>query len=300
MVMAGLLRHYLSVLLRPSGTQKVPLVEHRVKNALSRASRLRSGGMGFLSKEKWEGRKTYWTGTGVSGSEFEKGYLKEEMDWIEEEEEEQRLVKEAKDQDAGEDGVDDDMPNPMAMMDGMKGQFLFMIQNMVMMQGIGYFFQGYVLVKVPIPLTMGFKMMFQRGLDLSTLETSYVSSVSWYFLVMFGLRAFFRLVIEGDSSSSSKQETSESFAIQADNGTTAKRPASGAPGAPKFDAAKAIKAELENLELTKYAGTLDDVERRLLGGNRSVKKKTVGVGADPGYDIFGAGSVSKRGSKKRQ
>ena len=36
--------------------------------------------------------------------------------------------------------------------------------------------------------------MFQRGLEgLSTLDTSYVSSVSWYFLVMFGLRGFFRL-----------------------------------------------------------------------------------------------------------
>ena len=58
-----------------------------------------------------------------------------------------------------------------------------MIQNMVMMQGIAYFFQGYVLVKVPFPLTMGFKMMFQPGLDLTTLETSYVLSVSWYFLV---------------------------------------------------------------------------------------------------------------------
>ena len=76
-------------------------------------------------------------------------------------------------------------------MEGMKGQMTMMVQNMVMMQGISYFFSGYVLVKVPFHLTNGFKGMFQRGLDLKTLDTSYVSSVSWYFLVMFGLRAFF-------------------------------------------------------------------------------------------------------------
>ena len=74
-----------------------------------------------------------------------------------------------------------------------------MVQNMVMKQVISHFFYGFVLVKVPFPLTIGSKQMFQRGLDLSTLKTCYVSSVSWYFLVIFGLRAFFRLSI-GDPS----------------------------------------------------------------------------------------------------
>jgi len=306
MIMAGLLRHYLSVLLKPSGTKKIPLVEHRVKNALARASRLRSGGMGFISKEKWEGRRLYWTGTGIPGNEFEKGYLKEELDWIVEEEEEQRIEKESKKDDVAE-GADDDMPNPMAMMDGMKGQFLFMIQNMVMMQGIGYFFQGYVLVKVPIPLTMGFKMMFQRGLDLTTLETSYVSSVSWYFLVMFGLRAFFRLVIEAGASGTSQQESHESLMIQADYGITMATPSG--PGAKKFEAEKAIKAEIENLELTKYKGTIDDVEKRLLGTKsgygKMINKSASSAGGEPGYDIFGVSpspSSSRRSAttKKRQ
>ena len=74
-----------------------------------------------------------------------------------------------------------------------------MVQNMVMKQVISHFFYGFVLVKVPFPLTLGPKQMFQRGLDLSTLETCYVSSVSWYFLVMFGLCAFFRMAISDPS-----------------------------------------------------------------------------------------------------
>ena len=68
-----------------------------------------------------------------------------------------------------------------------QGNMVLMVQNMMMMQVISHFFRGLVLVKVLFPLTNGFNQIFQRGLDLSTLETSYVTNVSWYFLVMFGL-----------------------------------------------------------------------------------------------------------------
>jgi len=36
-----------------------------------------------------------------------------------------------------------------------------------------------VLVKVPFSLTNRFKSMLHRGVDLSTLDVSYVSSLSW-------------------------------------------------------------------------------------------------------------------------
>lgn len=231
----------------------------------------------------------YWT-------DADEGYLVEEMQWVEEEKEREE---------SGEDGengtkksADVDMPDPMAMMGPMKGQAVFMVQNMVMMQGIAYFFQGYVLVKVPLPLTMGFKMMFQRGLDLTTLETSYVSSVSWYFLVMFGLRAFFRLVIEGNSSGGISQEQMESMAVQTDLGITM----SAGPMPNKFDPNKMIKMEQENLDITRFKGRLDDAERRLLG-KKNTRKKTISAypGSEPGYDIFGVGSGnsgSGKGTKK--
>ena len=112
----------------------------------------------------------YWT-------EESEGYFAEEMQWIEEEKEREASGGEDGGEGANKSSLDDAMPDPMAMMGPMKGQAVFMVQNMVMMQGIAYFFQGYVLVKVPLPLTMGFKMMFQRGLDLTNLETSYVSRV---------------------------------------------------------------------------------------------------------------------------
>ena len=45
----------------------------------------------------------------------------------------------------------------------MKGNMAAMIQNMVMMQAIQHFFSGYVLVKIPFPLSSGFRAMFARG-----------------------------------------------------------------------------------------------------------------------------------------
>ena len=87
------------------------------------------------------------------------------------------------------------MENPSGMMDMMKTNMTMMVPNMVMMGWISYFFSGFVIVKIPFSLTSGFRDMLQRGVNLSSLDVSYVSSLSWYFLVMFGARGLFSLIL---------------------------------------------------------------------------------------------------------
>ena len=140
------------------------------------------------------------------------------------------------------------------------------------MQGIQHFFSGFILLKVPFPLTIGFKQMFQRGMESIQLDTSYVSSVSWYFLVMFGLRGFFQLVIGQPS-----QETQENMLLWNKLG---KKPGGGSPLEPDADKqAKMLNQEADNLEVLmpkNFKSDLDSVEKRLLGSKYPKKSATVG------------------------
>mmetsp|Transcript_19041 Transcript_19041/g.31593 ORF Transcript_19041/g.31593 Transcript_19041/m.31593 type:complete len:301 (+) Transcript_19041:114-1016(+) len=264
MVAAGLLRHWVSTLLKPTPKPMPSNIESRSKNLLMCAARLRTGNANYLSQAKWEARRRHY-------SDKEEGSLRKEAEWA------------TKEAETKQNTDVDNMMNPMSMLDGMKGNMVFMVQNMVMMQGISHFFQGFILLKVPFPLTRGFKGMFQRGLGefATSLDTSYVSSVSWYFLVMFGLRGFFRLMIGNPS-----QEQMEDMKLQSQLGLTM-----AAAGPKKFDSPKALNQEADNLELlSKTKSDLDDVERRLLGAKYPKKK------IQAKDDLFGYGTVK---SKKR-
>lgn len=118
-------------------------------------------------------------------------------------------------------------PNPMTdpdmmegMMDGLKKQLTNMVPQMIIMGWINFFFQGFVvskliilypflqlskpfvmhiLAKLPFPLTPRFKSMLQSGVDTRDMDVSWVSSLSWYFLNLFGLGSVFSLIL-GDNN----------------------------------------------------------------------------------------------------
>jgi hypothetical protein len=127
-------------------------------------------------------------------------------------------------------------------------------------------------------------------LEMVQLDTSYVSSVSWYFLVMFGLRGFFRLVIGTPSL-----ETQETQQLWAKLGKT---PGASGPGAGADDAqqTKALNTEADNMELMlpkHFKSNLDAVEKRLLK-TKYPKKKSM-LSSD---DFLLHGNKSSSSSKK--
>ena len=101
MVCAGLLRHYSGILLK-SNPKPMSKIESRAKNALACAVRIRTGNANFISHAKWEARRKFY-------SDKEEGYLRKEADWA------------TKEAEADQDTPAMDPMNPMAMMDGMKG-----------------------------------------------------------------------------------------------------------------------------------------------------------------------------------
>lgn len=90
--------------------------------------------------------------------------------------------------------------DPMAMMGTMTQQMGTIVPNMIMMAWVNYFFDGFVLVKLPFGLTDRFKLMLQKGIHLNSLHVSYVSALSWYFINLFGLRGFFSIILGANNA----------------------------------------------------------------------------------------------------
>jgi len=224
MVLMGLARHYIQQLMKSDSM--LDKEEIRFKQTLMRVNKLRQNG-GYLSEKAFKMRKAFFNhaDTGVLHEKVPKAGMNM-------------------------------MTNPMGMVDMMKGNITMIVPNMVMMTIISYFFSGFVLVKIPFPLTNRFKMMLQRGVDLSTLDVTYVSSLSWYFLLLFGLRGVFKLILGEDSPA-----LNEAKAAQAQMGLGL---GAGAAGMG-FNAEAAYKQERDALEVTKHTWYLQDIERELLG-----------------------------------
>lgn len=62
-----------------------------------------------------------------------------------------------------------------------------------------YWFSDLPSVKLPFPLTLGFKQMLQRGIDTPDMDVRWVSSLSWYILNWFGLNGLFRILLGNDN-----------------------------------------------------------------------------------------------------
>ena len=142
--------------------------------------------------------------------------------------------------------------DPMAAMGMMKAQMGMIVPNMLMMGWCSYFFDGFVIAKLPFGLTQRFKAMFQKGIGLNSLEVSYISALSWYIVTAMGLRGIFAIVLGANNA--------------ADNAAMMKAQMGGMPpnnGMPT-DFKPMFKNERNELEITNHSFKIREALRRIL------------------------------------
>ena len=93
--------------------------------------------------------------------------------------------------------------------------------------------------------------MLQRGIELLSLDAAWVSSASWYFLNVFGLRSIYALVLGENNAADQARLMAEQM----------QGPAAAMPQDPKA----AFKAEWEALEVCEHRWALRQAENELLG-----------------------------------
>ena len=152
MILFTMIREHVGRLLH--STVKGELKTLREVQALQKAALLRGGG-GWLPESSFHRRRAFFT-------DKEKGIFNDTA-----------VTKVEKDPLAA-------MTDPNMMMQQQKAMITGMLPQMVMMGLISYFFSGFVMVKIPLPLSLRFKAMTQRGIELgNSLDVAFVSSFSW-------------------------------------------------------------------------------------------------------------------------
>jgi len=217
----GILRHYVTILL--SSEKKSELQQVSDSHALIRSRLLRENGK-YIPKQSYLVRKSFFNNE-------ERGFFKTEK-------------REAQ--------AKNPMTDPSMMTDMMKGNVTNVLPMIVIGGWINWAFSGFLTTKVPFPLTFRFKPMLQRGVELITLDASWVSSASWYFLNVFGLRSMYTLILGQDNAADQTRAMQDQM--------------SGSAMMAPPDPMKAFKAEWEALEVVQHEWQLEGVEEELTGG----------------------------------
>ncbi|KAH3678458.1 hypothetical protein WICMUC_001475 [Wickerhamomyces mucosus] len=134
------------------------------------------------------------------------------------------------------------------LMNMAKNSFGNMIAQYAMMGWINFFFTGFILMKLPFPLTYKFKQMLQAGIATTDLDVRWVSAISWYFISTLGLSSVFN-VLYGDTTIAS---------------TLNQQQQPSAPAVVSPQANRAMEAEANDLKIISHKYVLDDVESRIL------------------------------------
>lgn len=219
--LVGIIRHYVTILL--SSEKKSELQQVADSHALIRSRILRENGK-YIPKHAFNMRKSFF-------NDEDRGFFKTQK---------------------REAAVKNPMTDPTMMTDMLKGNVTNVLPMIIIGGWINWAFSGFLTTKVPFPLTLRFKPMLQRGIELLSLDASWVSSISWYFLNVFGLRSMYTLILGQDNAADQTKVMQEQM--------------SGSAMVAPPDPMKAFKAEWEALEICNHQWMLEGVEDELTGG----------------------------------
>ncbi|GER44897.1 ER membrane protein complex subunit 3 [Striga asiatica] len=214
MVLIGVLRYFVSKLMRSDQTPDLKIVKEG--QLIIRARNLRAAA-NFIPARSFRARKHYYSN------------------------EEDGLLHVPKGQ--GQNPQAQMFSDPNMAMDMMKKNLSMIIPQTLTFAWVNFFFSGFVAAKIPFPLTQRFRGMLQNGIDLSTVDVSYVSSRSWYFLNLFGLRGLFSLILGEDNATDDTQRMMQMSGFG-------------------FDPTRSLGAEKDNLDIVQHEWALPKFEQR--------------------------------------
>jgi ER membrane protein complex subunit 3 len=140
--------------------------------------------------------------------------------------------------------------DPSSQLGMIKKNAAYGITTMLLLNWVSSFCSGCILAKIPFPLTQKFRSMLQRGVELSALDVTYVSSSSLYFLMMFSMNGILGLTM-GDINKDKFENMEMAMAMPMMQG-------------PTKDLTKIFKTERESLEMVSHKFGLNGIEEYFL------------------------------------
>jgi len=216
---------------------KVDLKEVKTNNMLARCRVLKAGHQ-FISEKRYLPRKAYFVkkDQGVLVKNVPKP--KDPMEMFQ----------------GGGSGAD-----PMAAMGMMKNQMVFMVLQGLTGYWVSHLFSGFVVARTPFPLGFQFKGMLQRGVEVQSLDSNYVSALCWYMFIMIcshTLSGLFQsLFSKGDTENGDDPMMAMMGAMG--GGGMGMMPGGGP------DMSKVYKQEQESLEMISHEFLLSNIEGEL-------------------------------------
>lgn len=149
------------------------------------------------------------------------------------------------------------MMNQSSMMGMMKNNLMMMILMPLQYAWVSHFFSGFIIGKVPFPLTQKFREMLQKGIDVNDLDVKYISSISLYFICLIGIDKVLALLKNDKKISDASMNQMQTMGMPPTMQNQSPFQAAQSSGDIKT---KQFKSECENLKMIDHFFLLNNAD----------------------------------------